>query len=181
TAGEASSKPEPDTRYDLLLGVFRAMQREDPYSPMAPTLMARRFEEEREIPEDQFAAMLEEVLTSPLAPQVAALIEKRLGRKLEPFDIWYSEFRPRSRYSEPELDEMVRQRYPTAETYRKDIPNLLCKLGFRQEQADYLAENIIVDPARGAGHAMGASMRGAKAHLRTRVDKSGMTYKGFNV
>ena len=28
---------------------------------------------------------------------------------------------------------------------------------------------------------MGASMRGARAHLRTRVDKEGMSYKGFNV
>src|SRR5581483_9819507 len=180
-ASPPSSKPEPDTRYELLLKVFRAMQREDPYSPMAPTLIARRFEEEREIPEDRFAAMLEDVLTSPLVPQIAALIEKRLGRKLEPFDLWYSEFRPRSRYTEPELDEIVRQRYPTAEAYRNDIPNLLRKLGFHPDQADYLAANIIVDPARGAGHAMGASMRGAKAHLRTRVAKTGMTYKGFNV
>jgi hypothetical protein len=39
----------------------------------------------------------------------------------------------------------------------------------------------VVDPARGAGHAMGAEMRGEKAHLRTRVEKSGMNYKGFNV
>jgi hypothetical protein len=181
TTISASSTPEPDTRYRLLLNVFRAIQREDAYSPLAPTHMARRFDEDREILEDRFAAMLEDVLTSPLISEVAALIEKRLKRRLEPFDIWYSEFRPRSRYTEPELDEMVRQRYPTADAYRRDIPNLLCKLGFRQEQADYLAENIIVDPARGAGHAMGASMRGAKAHLRTRVDKSGMTYKGFNV
>ena len=86
------------------------------------------------------------MLASQLVPRVAALIEKRLGRKLEPFDIWYSEFRPRSRHSEPELDTIVRQRYPTAEHYRKDIPNLLQKLGFTTAQASYLAENIIVDP-----------------------------------
>jgi hypothetical protein len=176
-----SRDPEPDTRYRLLLDVFRAMRLEDPYSPLAPTHIARRFDEDRQIPEDRFAAMLREVLASPLRPRVAALIEKRLGRRLEPFDIWYSEFRPRSRYTEPELDAIVRQRYPTAEAYRRDIPNLLRRLGFSPEQADYLAENIVVDAARGAGHAMGARMRGAKAHLRTRVDKNGMTYKGFNV
>ena len=28
---------------------------------------------------------------------------------------------------------------------------------------------------------MGAEMRGEKAHLRTRVEKSGMNYKGFNI
>ena len=34
--------------------------------------------------------MFERVLTSPLVPKVAALIGKRLGRPLEPFDIWYA-------------------------------------------------------------------------------------------
>ncbi|HVI24492.1 MAG TPA: hypothetical protein VM691_13465, partial [Myxococcales bacterium] len=61
------------------------------------------------------------------------------------------------------------------------IPNLLTQLGFTRARAEYLANNIIVDPARGSGHAMGASMREAKAHLRTRVEKDGMNYKGFNI
>ena len=68
-----------------------------------------------------------------------------------------------------------------AQAYQQDIPNLLMKLGFSSERAQYLARNIVVDPARGSGHAMGAEMRGEKAHLRTRVEKSGMNYKGFNI
>jgi hypothetical protein len=79
------------------------------------------------------------------------------------------------------LDEIVAGKYPTAEAYQKDIPNLLMKLGFAPERAQYLANNIIVDPARGSGHAMGAGMRSEKTHLRTRVEKSGMNYKGFNI
>jgi hypothetical protein len=125
--------------------------------------------------------MLEDVLSSPLAPRVAKLIEKRLGRKLEPFDIWYSGFKPRGAYSEAQLDEMVRKRYPTPEAYKKDIPNLLVQLGFSKEKAEFLANNIVVDPARGSGHAMGAQRRGDQAHLRTRVEKEGMNYKGFNI
>ena len=39
----------------------------------------------------------------------------------------------------------------------------------------------MVDPARGSGHAMGAGRRADKAHLRTRVEKDGMNYKGFNI
>ena len=74
-----------------------------------------------------------------------------------------------------------RKKYPTAEAYRADIPNLLMQLGFSKERARYLADNIVVDPARGSGHAMGAARRGDKAHLRTRVEKSGMNYKGFNI
>jgi oligoendopeptidase F len=61
------------------------------------------------------------------------------------------------------------------------MPNMLMKLGFSKERAKYLADNILVDPARGSGHAYGAAMRSAKAHLRTRVGKDGMDYKGFNI
>jgi hypothetical protein len=79
------------------------------------------------------------------------------------------------------LDEIVAKKYPTAEAYQKDIPNLLIKLGFSPDRAHYVAANIIVDPARGSGHAMGAGMRAERAHLRTRVEKTGMNYKGFNI
>jgi hypothetical protein len=176
-----SNAREPDTRYAMLQKTFFAARKADPYSPTAPTLIARRFDENREIPEARVQAMLEQVVTSPLVPQVAKLIEARLKRPLEPFDIWYSGFRPGSQYTEAQLDEMVAKKYPTAQAYQQDIPNLLMKLGFSSERAQYLARNIAVDPARGAGHAMGAAMRGEKAHLRTRVEKAGMNYKSFNV
>ena len=172
---------EPDTRYAMLQKTFFASKKADPYSPTAPTMIARRFDEDREIPEPRFKAMLVEVLTSPLVPQVAELIRTRLGRPLEPFDIWYNGFRPGSQYTEAQLDEIVSKRYPTAEAYQRDIPNILMKLGFAPDKAQYVAANIVVDPARGSGHAMGANMRSAKAHLRTRVEATGMNYKGFNI
>ncbi len=172
---------EPDARYATLLKDFQAARKADPYSPTAPTLIDRRFDEDREIPEAQVKAMLEQVLSSPLVAQTAQLIQVRLGRPLEPFDIWYNGFRPGSQYTEAQLDEIVSKKYPTAEAYQKDIPNLLMKLGFAPDRAQYVATNIIVDPARGSGHAMGSSMRSEKAHLRTRVEKTGMNYKGFNI
>jgi hypothetical protein len=173
--------PEPSTRYAMLLKTYRASRLADAYSPTAPTLIDRRFNEDREIPEDRLRAMLEQVLTSPQVPQVAKLIQSRLGRPLEPFDIWYSGYRPGSKYSEAELDQIVATKYPTAEAYQKDIPNLLMKLGFPTDRARHVAEHIAVDPARGSGHAMGAQMRSEKSHLRTRVEKTGMNYKGFNI
>jgi len=185
TATVPAAKPnnarEPDTRYATLQKTFFASRKADPYSPTAPTLIARRFNEDREIPEARVRAMLEQVLTSPLVPQVAKLIESRLKRPLEPFDVWYSGFRPGSQYTEAQLDEMIAKKYPTARAYQQDIPNLLMKLGFSPERAQYVARNIVVDPARGSGHAMGAEMRAEKAHLRTRVEKGGMNYKGFNI
>jgi hypothetical protein len=58
---------------------------------------------------------------------------------------------------------------------------MLQKLGFSHERALALADNIIVDPARGSGHAWGSAMRSAKVDLRTRVEKDGMNYKGYNI
>lgn len=173
--------PEPDERYRVLLGTYRAARLADPYSPTAPTLIARRFDEDREIPEARVEAMLKEVLSSPLVPRVARLIEERLGRPLEPFDIWYNGFRPPSRYTEAELDAIVAERYPTAAAFEADLPNLLTSFGYSPERAAYLAANIVVEPARGSGHAWGAGMRSEKAHLRTRVEGSGMNYKGYNI
>ena len=176
-----ASGPEPSTRYARLLAVFQASRKADPYSPTAPTLIARRFNENRELPEERVRAMFEQVLTSPLVPKVARLIQKRLGRKLEPFDVWYNGFRTKSADTGEALDDIVRKKYPTPQAYKDDIPNLLTKLGFSKEKAEFLASNIVVDPARGSGHAWGAQRRGDQAHLRTRVEKDGMNYKGYNI
>ena len=178
---EVTNAPEPDARYATLWKTYAASKKADPYSPTTPTLIARRFDENREIPEPRVRAMLEEVLASPLVAQVAKLIESRLNRPLEPFDIWYNGFKQRGAYTEAQLDEIVSKKYPNAEAYKADIPNLLMKLGFTRERAEYLANNIVVDPARGSGHAWGAGMRSEKAHLRTRIEKEGMNYKGFNI
>ena len=176
-----SNAPEPDTRYEVLLGTYRAARQVDPYSPTAPTHIDRSFNESRQIPEERVVAMLESVLSSPLLKQTAVLIETRLGRSLEPFDIWYNGFRPRGTYSPAELDAITKKRYPTAGAYERDMPNLLVGLGFEEARAAELASNIVVEPARGSGHAWGASMRDAKSHLRTRVGSDGMDYKGFNI
>jgi hypothetical protein len=177
----ATNGPEPNTRYRQLLQVFRAAKLADPYSPTAPTLIARRFNEDRQLPEERVRKMFEQLLSSPIVPGVAALIQKRLGRPLEPFDIWYDGFRPKEPYTGAELDAIVAKRYPSAAAFETGIPGLLEKLGFAPERAKFVADQITVDPARGSGHAMGAAMRGARAHLRTRIEKAGMNYKGFNI
>ncbi|HEX2060365.1 MAG TPA: hypothetical protein VHK90_06460, partial [Thermoanaerobaculia bacterium] len=176
-----TNKREPDTRYAKILGAFRASKLVDPYSPTAPTHIRRSFEEGRQMLESRVEKMLLDVVTSPLVPRVAKLIEKRLGRKLEPFDIWYNGFKPRGAYTEEALDTITRKRYPTAAAYKADMANLLVKLGFTKERAEYLANNIEVDPARGSGHALGSARRGDNPRLRTRVGKEGMDYKGFNI
>ncbi len=178
---DASDAPEPDARYATLLNTFLASRKIDPYSPTAPTLIARRFDEDRQIPEERVEQMLKDVLSSPAVAKVAELISARLGRPLQPFDVWYNGFKERGTYTEEQLDAVVAKKYPTADAYKADIPRLLRDLGFSAAKADEVAANIIVDPARGSGHAMGAEMRSEKAHLRTRVVPGGMNYKGYNI
>jgi len=180
---EAQPKParEPDTRYRKLLDIFHAMQQVDPSVPQAPTAIARSFDMEREIPVERVRSMFEALFASPVAAQVASLIENRLGRPLEPFDIWYAGFKPRAEYGEAELDAMTKKRYPTPAAFAADIPRILRDLGFAPDTATMLAAHIVVDPSRGAGHALGAGRRDDVSHLRTRVGADGMDYKGYNI
>ena len=180
-AGPVDGAREPDTRYATLLADFHAEQVVDRYSPSQPTYIQRIFESGRQLSEQRVQGMLEKLLGSPQVKQVAAVIQKRLGRKLEPFDIWYAGFRAGSGQDEAQLDAMVAKRYPDAAAYQRDIPDILRRLGFAPDRADHVARLIVVDPARGSGHAMGASMRGEPAHLRTRVERGGMNYKGYNI
>lgn len=178
---EVEASREPDTRYACLLGVFHAVRKVDPFSPGEPTFVDRRFNLERQIPETEAEALLVSVLESQEVRDLARAIAARLGRPLEPFDIWYSGFKARGAYGEEELDRLVRSKYPTVEAFGTELPQVLQRLGFSPERSQWLADRIAVDPARGAGHAMGAVRREDKAHLRTRVPRGGMDYKGFNV
>ena len=172
---------EDNARYKRLLQVFHAEQQLDNYWPMLPTKMDRRFQRDREISEKEFEDLVREVLTDPTAKEIADLISRRLGRTLQPFDIWYSGFKPRGEMNEAELDKLVGERYPTVTAFQNDVPNILTKLGFAKDKADWLGTKITVDPSRGAGHATGAMRKEDNAHLRTRISDGGMKYKGYNI
>ncbi|HVR98075.1 MAG TPA: hypothetical protein VMW27_15765, partial [Thermoanaerobaculia bacterium] len=180
-AASVGAAREPDIRYARLLDIFHAVRKVDPYSPNEPTFMARRFERDRQIPARDVEALFVSILESDAVRDLAGRIQQRLGRALEPFDIWYSGFKSRGSYGEAELDKIVKAKYPTVEVFQKELPNVLQGLGFTPEKSRWLAEHIVVDPARGAGHAMGAVRREDQAHLRTRVPQGGMDYKGYNI
>src|SRR2546421_9362516 len=97
---EAVAAPdrEDDTRYAMLVEESRAARRTDADSPLAPTEIDRRFQFDREIPEAKVKQMLESIAASPLAPRVAALSRKRLGRPLGPPDVRRRRFLPRPKY-----------------------------------------------------------------------------------
>jgi hypothetical protein len=178
---EIECPKETNIRYKHWLNVFRAEKEADPYYPTLPTLIDRRFKRQREIPEERVRQLFESILKSPTIPKVAKLIEKRLGRKLRPFDIWYNGFTSRASYNEAALDKIVSQKYPTTEAFQKDLKNILLKMGFSNDDATFISERVKVEPARGSGHAMGARIKDDKAYLRTRIPKDGMKYKGYNI
>jgi len=176
-----SGAREPDTRYRMFLNIVHAEKMADPYYPTLPTKMDRAFQRDREIPEEKVIALFESLLLSDQFRRTGRLIAERLGRDLQPFDIWYDGFKSRTGYNEAELDRIVQRQYKTAADFDNQIDDILLKLGFSPKQAAFYASKIDVDPSRGAGHAMGAARRADNAHLRTRVPENGMNYKGYNI
>jgi hypothetical protein len=61
------------------------------------------------------------------------------------------------------------------------MPRMLTGLGFAPARARWLSEHIIVDPSRGAGHALQALRRGDFAAAAHAGRKGGMDYKGYNI
>ena len=74
--------------------------------------------ENRQIPEARVGRCSRRSSPRRSSPRVAALIEKRLGRPLEPFDIWYSGFKPRGKYTE----DAARRDRPEAVPHGRGLP-----------------------------------------------------------
>ncbi|MBU0929396.1 MAG: hypothetical protein KKA67_16715 [Spirochaetes bacterium] len=183
--GEDGSPMEPereaDGRYERLLAIFRAEREYDLWCPDNPTLVARKFAVEREIPERDVERLFHDVLSSACLGRAAGALRERLGRPLEAFDVWYKGFGDAPARDEAALDEAVRRRYPDARAFEADLPRILGTLGFGEDEARWLSARIAVDRSRGSGHAMPAAKRSDSVRLRTRVPDSGMDYKGFNI
>lgn len=178
---KTEAEAETDGRYQQILNNFHIYQAFDRYNPSMPTAIQRAFSVGMQIPQPEVQKLFNEFLSSPQVQGVAAIIKKRLGRDLQPWDIWYDGFKARSSINEESLNAITEKKYPNAATLEADLANMLLKLGFTKEKATFIASRISVDPARGSGHAWGASMKSEKAHLRTRIPETGMNYKGYNI
>ena len=178
---ELAVKPEPNTRYKRLFETYKAMKETDPFSKCYPTALKRAFDRDMEVSADNIESMFTLLIASPEVAKVAAVIKKRLGRNLQPFDLWYDGFKTRSTIPEDKLTRQTQTLYPNTQAFEKDMPDILIKMGFSQADANDISARILVDNSRGSGHAWGAQMRSDKAHLRTRIQPSGMDYKGYNI
>ncbi|NOU45445.1 MAG: hypothetical protein HOO86_00095 [Bacteroidales bacterium] len=172
---------ETNRRYQQLLNLFHATQGIDRFSPHFPDYIQRKFNDEMEIPVADIEKIFIEVLQSNEFKEVGKVIANRLGRKLQPWDIWYDGFKTRSTLDINLINSTLKSKYPNKEAFESDLPNILGKFGFNADSTYSIASKIIVDPSRGAGHAWGAMMKSDKARLRTRIGADGMDYKGYNI
>lgn len=173
--------PETDVRYAHMLENFHAQQNMDEYFQGMDTYLKRNFESVMEIPIEDVKSLFHEYLTAPELSEVAVLVRERLGRDLEPWDIWYDGFKSRSTIPAETLEQATAKKYPDREALQADLPRMLENLGFGPAKAEYIASKIQVDAARGSGHALGAEMKSEKSYLRTRILPGGMDYKGYNI
>ena len=172
---------EPYTRYERILEIAQAYFAEDPYCPTAPTGIIRNFEEGVEIPAEELDSLFRALVGSPQVAKVAAVIRERLGRELRPYDIWYDGFKSRAALDEDALSAETRKLYPDANAFAADMWRLLTQMGFYSEDARNIAHRIVVEPARGSGHAWPCLGRKEDARLRTRIPAAGIDYKGYNI
>ena len=178
---EIEFESEPNTRYDKILEQFKVLSIIDDYSPEMPTYIERKFSGEMEMSIDEVEKLFADFVSSPVIKKAGELIKNRLGRNLQPYDIWYDGFKSRSSINEEQLDNITKKKYPDASSVKRDLPIILKKLGWDNVRANYIADKVEVDPSRGAGHAWGAEMKGVAARLRTRIAEDGMDYKGYNI
>ena len=170
-----------NSRYQQIINIFHAAQQIDTYRSDAPTHVLRTFNEDLQIPFEEIESLFTQLVQSDEVKQVAAIISERLGRDLRPYDIWYDGFKSRSSISEDVLTAETQKRYPDAKAFEKDMPRMLMDLGFASDKANAIASHIVVEAARGSGHARPCVGREQPARLRTRVSNKGMDYKGYNI
>ncbi len=178
---EIDFNPEESRRFAMMLDQFKAVSAMDEYNSLYPTYITRAFDQGMELTQEEVEELFINFITAPEIAEVGKLIKQRLGRDLQPFDIWYDGFKARTDINEEKLDEITRTKYPTAKAYDDDIARMLVHLGWGKDKADFLASKIVVEASRGAGHAWGAAMKDDVAHLRSRVGENGMDYKGYNI
>lgn len=177
---EVDFNPEPDRRYQYLHFRMKSKMAEDVLYPEGSTYISRTFDN-RQLSEERVARLLESIVGAPEKALLADLLREQFGRELEPFDIWHPGFQNQSEYNMDEIDRLIRQKYPDPVSFQEDLPNILRRVGFNDEMADFLGNHVIVDPVQSGGHANGPQMKGAKAHLRTRFEPDGLNYKGYRI
>jgi len=110
--------------------------------------------------------------------KAAEWLRKRLGRALEPHDIYFediAEVKPAE-----EMNAAVKRMFPDEKAFERRLPEVLKGLGFKPDEAEFLGSRIRVEIARGSGHAMRPGKPEYGAWLRTSRLDSELGWDGFD-
>lgn len=165
-------------RYEKWLEHFALAREFDRHHPDHPTAISRKFDLAREMSEQSVEALLTFLLEHPIRTELAGSLRKRIGRTLEPFDIYFEDFAD-PRPSE-ELNAAVRGRFPDEGAFERALPQVLRDLGFTADDAAFLGTRVRVEIARGSGHAMRPMLPEYSAWLRTSRLKDQLGWDGFD-
>ena len=163
----SSPSASPDTRYATLLAHFRAVQAVDPYSPTAPTHIARR-STSAEMPEARVARCCSRRCSTRRS---SARREARSssGSAASSSRTTSGTSSARRRDTEAELDAITREALPDAAAFAKDLPRSCSSSASRREGAQYSPSGSRSIPRAAPATRSRRAARGDKAHLRTRV------------
>jgi hypothetical protein len=172
--------PEGIKRYEGFTWAVRNRQAEDRLFDDQSTAMDRTFRRSQ-LSREQVEDMLRSLLGSEEFRQTGELVGKKLGRSLQPFDIWYSGFQAQSRYPANKLDSIVRSRYKKPGDLQRDLPEIFRRLGFSPGEADWLGTSIQIRPVITGGYASRPPIPGYPALFTAPFPENGLDYKGFRI
>lgn len=129
---EVKTSPESTVRYQKMLNNFKAMQGIDKYT--GNTYIDRKFNDDMEVALQDVEKLFDEFLSAPELKEVGKMISKRLGRKLEAYDICTMASKPA--VTSTRLNWMHKRRPFTRmrQLWIKKLPDILMKLGFSAER-----------------------------------------------
>jgi hypothetical protein len=177
---------KPDTslegpvRYAGFRSEFLNRSSEDPLYQPGSTVITRTFHNQNSEP-GEVEKMIRDLLGDPVIAEAGKIIEKQLGRPLEPFDIWYSGFQEQSAYPADRLDSITMARYPDPATFQQDLPAILEKMGFPQTEAIHIGNLITVRPVVSGGYTDAPVLKGDKVLMTTMFSPKGLDYKAYRV
>ncbi len=176
--GEAATDLVGPKRYEHLCTHLSIARDYDKYYEEHPSAIARKFDLEREIPEDSVEALMIELLEAPVRGDIAKFMASKLGRPLEAFDIYMEDLAEQA--SAAELDEKVTAKFKDESEFQTKLPEVLTGLGYSNEDAAFLGTRVNVEIARGAGHAMRPGIPEYHAWLRTNRLDDRLGWDGFD-
>lgn len=176
--GKPASALLGSERYRQWIEQFKLAQQFDAHYPEAPTAIARKFDLSREISEADTERLLIELLEHPVRRGLAAFLRARLGRALEPQDIYFEDVGQTT--PADQLNAAVRTHFADEAELERKLPEVLRGLGFPEDQAQFLGTRIRVEIAKGSGHAMRPMLEQYGAWLRTNRLKDQLGWDGFD-